>query len=147
MKTAKELKIKHFIWEDTLDAQLVQKRGTEFLQIVLQARKQQARPAASPTSVMASPDQASFLNGPSPWCLEDIDVGAPLGSGKFGKVYVARERRERLGCVAKRVTRAVDDDGFSPDEAQARECGTTLRARTCAGRALLLCGISPLLAA
>ena len=92
-KTAKELKMKHFIWEDTLDANLVKNLGTEFLQLVLHARKQAARPAASPTSAMASPDQASFLNGPSPWCLEDIDVGAPLGSGKFGKVYVARERR------------------------------------------------------
>jgi serine/threonine protein kinase len=27
------------------------------------------------------------------WCLEDFDVGRALGKGKFGRVYLAREKR------------------------------------------------------
>jgi serine/threonine protein kinase len=27
------------------------------------------------------------------WSLKDFDIGKPLGKGKFGHVYLARERR------------------------------------------------------
>lgn len=27
------------------------------------------------------------------WSLEDFEIGAPLGKGKFGHVYLAREKR------------------------------------------------------
>ena len=27
------------------------------------------------------------------WSLNDFDIGKPLGSGKFGKVYLAREKK------------------------------------------------------
>lgn len=27
------------------------------------------------------------------WCKEDFDIGKPLGKGKFGRVYLAREKR------------------------------------------------------
>lgn len=29
------------------------------------------------------------------WSLEDFDIGRPLGRGKFGNVYLAREKRVR----------------------------------------------------
>ena len=27
------------------------------------------------------------------WCLADFDIGKPLGRGKFGSVYMAREKK------------------------------------------------------
>lgn len=32
-------------------------------------------------------------NEPKAWCLKDFEIGRPLGKGKFGHVYLARERR------------------------------------------------------
>mmetsp|Transcript_50343 Transcript_50343/g.110103 ORF Transcript_50343/g.110103 Transcript_50343/m.110103 type:complete len:338 (-) Transcript_50343:90-1103(-) len=48
-----------------------------------------------------TPDQAQ-LRGTTPlFSLDDIDVGMRLGSGKFGKVYVARERRSQFVFALK----------------------------------------------
>ncbi|RHN69497.1 putative non-specific serine/threonine protein kinase [Medicago truncatula] len=30
------------------------------------------------------------------WSINDFEVGKPLGRGKFGRVYVAREIKEQL---------------------------------------------------
>jgi serine/threonine protein kinase len=30
---------------------------------------------------------------PKQWSLSDFDVGRPLGKGKFGRVYLAREKK------------------------------------------------------
>lgn len=35
------------------------------------------------------------------WCLEDFEIGKPLGRGKFGKVYLARERRTKYIVALK----------------------------------------------
>ena len=29
------------------------------------------------------------------WCLNDFEIGKPLGRGKFGSVYLAREKRTK----------------------------------------------------
>lgn len=31
-------------------------------------------------------------NSERQWCISDFEIGKPLGKGKFGRVYVARER-------------------------------------------------------
>lgn len=33
------------------------------------------------------------LSPRTPWSLENFDIGRPLGKGKFGNVYLARERQ------------------------------------------------------
>lgn len=33
------------------------------------------------------------LENNTPWTLNDFDLGKPLGKGKFGHVYLAREKR------------------------------------------------------
>lgn len=38
------------------------------------------------------------------WCLQDFEIGRPLGRGKFGMVYLARERRSKY-VVALKVLR------------------------------------------
>lgn len=37
------------------------------------------------------------------WSLDDFDIGKPLGKGKFGNVYLAREKQSKY-IVALKVT-------------------------------------------
>jgi len=57
----------------------------------------------------ATPDSASKVPAPFPpaprakrkWKLSDFDIGRPLGRGKFGCVYLARERNTKYICALK----------------------------------------------
>lgn len=42
------------------------------------------------------------------WQLADFDIGRPLGQGKFGSVYLARERKSKY-IVALKVGHANGD--------------------------------------
>ncbi|KAG8579097.1 hypothetical protein GDO81_010714, partial [Engystomops pustulosus] len=35
------------------------------------------------------------------WCLEDFEIGRPLGKGKFGNVYLAREKQSKFILALK----------------------------------------------
>ncbi|XP_022257589.1 aurora kinase-like [Limulus polyphemus] len=35
------------------------------------------------------------------WCLESFDIGRPLGRGKFGNVYLAREKKTKFIVALK----------------------------------------------
>ena len=35
------------------------------------------------------------------WSLNDFDIGKPLGNGKFGKVYLAREKKSHFIVALK----------------------------------------------
>ncbi len=35
------------------------------------------------------------------WELADFDIGKPLGQGKFGSVYLAREKQSKFICALK----------------------------------------------
>lgn len=37
----------------------------------------------------------------SNWCIEDFEIGKPLGNGKFGRVYLAREKKTKLIVALK----------------------------------------------
>ena len=41
------------------------------------------------------------------WTLADFDIGKPLGNGKFGRVYLAREKKSKY-IVALKVQRSHD---------------------------------------
>lgn len=47
------------------------------------------------------PEELEELN----WTLDDFDVGLRLGSGKFGNVYMARERRSGYIVAMKRISK------------------------------------------
>lgn len=40
------------------------------------------------------------------WTLQDFEIGKPLGRGKFGKVYLARERRTKYIVALKVLSKA-----------------------------------------
>ena len=35
------------------------------------------------------------------WCLDDFEIGAPLGRGKFGSVFMAREKKTKYVVALK----------------------------------------------
>lgn len=43
----------------------------------------------------------NWLRRKSRWCLKDFDIGKPLGKGKFGHVYLARERKSNYVVALK----------------------------------------------
>ena len=60
--------------------------------------------AAPPRSLPPSSLDVSFPRPPSAapsWRLSDFDIGRPLGHGKFGHVYLAREKSTRFVCALK----------------------------------------------
>jgi serine/threonine protein kinase len=40
------------------------------------------------------------------WSLSDFDIGKPLGNGKFGKVYLAREKKSHFIVALKVLYKA-----------------------------------------
>jgi len=61
-----------------------------------------SRPSSSRTNSLASSSSASSAVLPGKeWCLADFEVGKRLGRGKFGKVYLARERRTKFLVAIK----------------------------------------------
>jgi hypothetical protein len=71
-----------------------------------------SNPPAQPSRVggsAAAEGATSAAAGPSPagkqWQLSDFDIGKPLGRGKFGNVYLAREKKSKF-VVALKVSPA-----------------------------------------
>lgn len=72
--------------------------GNTVFQVQQQPRRQQQ--PLSPSSLLlrrgggpGSSFPSSSSSPPTTWALADFDVGRPLGKGKFGSVYLARERQ------------------------------------------------------
>lgn len=55
---------------------------------------------ATSTSGMTS-SVSTEQTKPKRWCLEDFEIGRPLGRGKFGNVYLARERKSKFVVALK----------------------------------------------
>jgi len=49
-------------------------------------------------------------NSERQWCLRDFEIGKPLGKGKFGRVYVARERK--VSISSKEISNRQSVLGF-----------------------------------
>ena len=45
------------------------------------------------TEATSKPSSSSSTSGKKRWCLNDFYVGKKLGTGKFGKVYLAKEKK------------------------------------------------------
>eukprot|EP00899_Mesostigma_viride_P024297 jgi/Mesvir1/5051/Mv02252-RA.1 len=58
--------------------------------------------ASRKRSLMQHPaPDISHITARSNWCLADFDVGRPLGRGKFGNVYLAREKQSKYIVALK----------------------------------------------
>ncbi|XP_031157965.1 aurora kinase A [Sander lucioperca] len=54
-----------------------------------------------PQNKPAVKDSANTSSSNKRWSLENFDIGRPLGKGKFGNVYMARERQSRFILALK----------------------------------------------
>ena len=43
---------------------------------------------------------------PKKWTLKDFDIGRPLGRGKFGDVYLAREKKSKFIVAVKAIKKS-----------------------------------------
>eukprot|EP01031_Cornospumella_fuschlensis_P034422 gene34422-41663_t len=58
-------------------------------------------------NVAISPSRAlSEKPAPRQWTLRDFEIGKPLGRGKFGDVYLARERKSKFIVAIKAIKKA-----------------------------------------
>ena len=113
-KLAKEGRTKYHYIEDFSKSESCKAVGKEILMSMLvqpqASPKMQLPPrtysAQKKKSICCSPDLVEFVNDDSPFSLNDIDIGKPLGEGKFGKVYVARERRSGYPFALKVLHKA-----------------------------------------
>ena len=56
------------------------------------------------TTSLGGADAGKNTLPPKKWSLKDFEIGRPLGRGKFGDVYLARERKSKF-IVALKVVR------------------------------------------
>lgn len=63
--------------------------------------------SAKPEPNVLPPDSESDSAGPKRvWSLSDFDIGKPLGRGKFGQVYLAREKKSKYLVALKVLYKA-----------------------------------------
>ena len=60
-----------------------------------------ARQHTDPQSPFRPSTQASDAKPLRKWSLKDFDIGKPLGNGKFGKVFLAREKKSHFIVALK----------------------------------------------
>ena len=83
----------------------------------LQALSQNVPPASPSTKPKATAPATPKVetNTDSRWSLESFEVGRPLGRGKFGNVYMAREKASGAVVALKIIfKKQVDKHGVLP---------------------------------
>lgn len=60
-------------------------------------------PDEEPEQVKTPPREQPKIKrfNPSEWTIDDFEIGLPLGRGKFGHVYLAREKKSKFICAIK----------------------------------------------
>ena len=66
----------------------------------------QARPQSASQATTATAAQQQQQHEERRWTLADFDIGKPLGRGKFGNVYLAREKRSKYIVALKVLFKA-----------------------------------------
>lgn len=57
--------------------------------------------AMAPQASASAKTEAPAASGEKKWTLEDFDIGKSLGRGKFGNVYLARDKKSGYICALK----------------------------------------------
>jgi aurora kinase A len=65
-------------------------------------------PVNSPpaTRILGESTPTKSLQPTKRWTLKDFEIGKPLGRGKFGDVYLARERKSKFICAVKVIRKS-----------------------------------------
>lgn len=67
----------------------------------MEVQKTQTAVATSSSSEAAGSREQKKDSGKDRWSLDNFDIGRPLGKGKFGNVYLARERSSKFIIALK----------------------------------------------
>lgn len=59
------------------------------------------KPQQQQAQVAAAPEQQATSASKPRWSIDDFDIGKPLGKGKFGNVYLAREKKSKFIVALK----------------------------------------------
>lgn len=59
-----------------------------------------------------TPQEKKTYN-PKNWSLDDFEIGKPIGRGGFGKVYLARTKKEHFICAIKVVNKSKLSQAYS----------------------------------
>ncbi|KAH6779797.1 ataurora3 [Perilla frutescens var. hirtella] len=77
---------------------------------------------------MAEPPKQSQQPSKKQWSLSDFDIGKPLGKGKFGRVYLAREIKYKYIVALKVIFKAqIEKYGLHHQLRREMEIQSTLR--------------------
>ena len=92
--------------------------GTRSKRVTIEAPPSAPKPkAAQPRTV----DEEVLV--PKPWSLADFDIGKPLGRGKFGNVYLGREKRTQAVIALKVIfKRQVEINGRGSEQTVSERC-------------------------
>lgn len=71
------------------------------MQAPLKESNAQARPLARPPARLSKPTPETPDEPRRLWSLSDFEIGKPLGRGKFGQVYLAREKNSKYLVALK----------------------------------------------
>lgn len=75
--------------------------GTRSKRVIIEAPPSAPKPKAAQARTVDEDVSVSKPSGTTVWSLADFDIGKPLGRGKFGNVYLGREKRTQAVIALK----------------------------------------------
>ncbi|XP_044754347.1 aurora kinase C [Coccinella septempunctata] len=83
------------------DSPVARSRNTKVNDLAAEGASQNRKPEVGKTSQSKNPSNTKQDKNVHKWTLADFDIGKPLGKGKFGNVYLAREKRTKFIVALK----------------------------------------------
>ena len=78
--------------------------GTRSKRVIIEAPPSAPKPKAAQPRTVDEDVSVPKPSGTTVWSLADFDIGKPLGRGKFGNVYLGREKRTQAVIALKAVS-------------------------------------------
>lgn len=88
------------------DSAAVENKNPPTMGAQQQQQQQQPSPSSGGAGVGGSSSASGAVPPPRSWSLKDFEVGKPLGRGKFGSVYLAREKQSQFIVALKVLTKS-----------------------------------------
>ena len=105
--------------------------GTRSKRVIIEAPPSAPKPKAAQPRTVDEDVSVPKPSGTTVWSLADFDIGKPLGRGKFGNVYLGREKRTQAVIALKVIfKRQVEKHDVLKQVCRGRSNPHTARARS-----------------
>ena len=105
--------------------------GTRSKRVIIEAPPSAPKPKAAQPRTVDEEVSVPKPSGTAVWSLADFDIGKPLGRGKFGNVYLGREKRTQAVIALKVIfKRQVEKHDVLKQVCRGRSNPHTARARS-----------------